>query len=110
MRFLIDAMFPPQVAQQLNSHGHDAISPGSLGLYELSDRALVALATGEQRVIVTENAKDFAWVTTCPVLIVLKSWWPAQGLTPRMTASLERWATANPEPGPWPQWLDAEFR
>ena len=110
MRFLIDAMFPPHVAQQLNSHGHDAISPGTLGLYSLSDSSLVALATAEQRVIVTENAKDFARVTTCPVLIALKSWWPIQPLAHRMTASLERWAAANPEPGPWPHWLDAEFR
>ena len=110
MRFLIDAMFPPRLAQELSSRGHDAISPGTLGLYNPPDRALVALATAEQRVLVTENAKDFAWVTSCPVLIALKSWWPAQGLADHMAASLERWSIANPEPGPWPQWLDAEFR
>jgi uncharacterized protein DUF5615 len=110
VRLFIDAMFSPQVVEQLNLHGYDAISPGTLGLYDLPYSVIVAMATEQQRVIVTESAKDFAWVTTCPVLIVLKSWWPAPGLPVRMAASLERWATATPEPGLWPQWLEGEFR
>ena len=76
----------------------------------MPDEVLIEIATTNSRVIVTENIRDFAKVTTCPVVLVRKSWWPPEALSRRLAAALERWATANPEPGPWPQWLDAEFR
>lgn len=110
MRFLVDAMFPPQVAEQLNVAGHDAVTPAQLGAHNLPDEVLVQVASAEHRVLVTENASDFAHVTTCPVLFVLKSWWPSQSLAPSLAEALERWAAAHPEPGPWPHWLEPGVR
>src|SRR5688500_18362263 len=110
MRFLIDAMFPPQVAEYLNASGHDALSPAGLGAQNLSDEVLIQIATEDRRVIVTENASDFAQVTTCAVVFVLKAWWPPQALASRLAAALDRWAAANPDPGPWPHCLQPEFR
>jgi hypothetical protein len=110
VRFLIDAMFPPQVSDSLNAHGHDAVSPAGLGAHNLPDDVLIQIGTAERRVILTENAGDFAHVATCTVLFVRKSWWPREALAFRLAASLERWAAANPDPGPWPHWLDAHLR
>ena len=110
MRFLIDAMFPPEVAEQLSASGHDAVSPAGLGLESLSDSSLIEIATAQRRVIVTENASDFADVTTCAVVLVRKSWWPPHALAPKLYTALAQWAEAHPDPGPWPRWLDAEFR
>ena len=110
MRFLIDAMLPPGVIDYLNASGHDAVSPSELGASNLADDVLIEIATAEGRVIVTENASDFAHVSTCPVVFVRKSWWPRQALAPRLAAALTRWAEAHTEPGSWPYWLEAEFR
>ncbi len=110
MRFLIDSMLPPQVTAYLNGTGHHAVTPAILGAHNLPDDVLIELAALEQLVIVTENASDFAQVTTTPVLMVLKSWWPSESLAPRMAAALDRWAAANPRPGQWAHWLQPEFR
>ena len=77
MKFLIDAMLPPQVAVQLDVAGHTAVSPMSLGDQELTDKALIELSESEGLVLVTENVKDFSAVTTCTILFVLKEWWPS---------------------------------
>ena len=110
MRFLIDAMLPPRVAEYLNSKGHDAVSPMDLGAHNLPDDVLIQIATADRRVIVTENASDFAQVTTCPVVFVRKAWWPPQTLAPGLSSALDRWADANPEPGPWGHWLESNLR
>jgi hypothetical protein len=110
VRFLIDAMFPPQVKDHLNASGHDALSPVELGAHNLPDDVLIEIATADRRVIVTENASDFAQVTTCPVVFARKSWWPRHMLASKLASALDRWASANPNPGPWPHWLEAEFR
>lgn len=110
MRFLIDAMLPPAVAELLNAAGHDATTPLQLGAHTLSDDVLVELAVEEDRVIVTENASDFSAVTACTVLFVRKSWWPSPSLVPKLGEALVRWAAANPEPGSWPHWLAADLR
>ena len=52
----------------------------------------------------TENASDFAAVMDCPVLFVLKSWWATGSQAQDLAAALDRWAKANPEPGPWSHW------
>lgn len=103
-------MLPPEVAELLNAAGHDATTPLRLGAHNLPDDALVQAAAGQERVIVTENASDFAAVDACPVLFVLKSWWPSRSLAPRLAAALDRWAKANPAPGKWPHWLPATLR
>ena len=110
MRFLIDSMLPPRVAELLSDAGHDATTPSLLGAHNLPDEILVQLAAADRRVIVTENASDFAAVTTCSVLFVRKSWWPASSLASRLAAALERWASANPAPGPFAHWLPEELR
>ena len=103
-------MLPPSVADLLEAAGHDATTPARLGAHNLPDDVLVQLDAVDGSVIVTENAADFASVTTCPVLFVLKSWWPTTSLSSKLASALDRWATANPEPGPWPNWLAADLR
>jgi len=110
LKFLVDAMLPPSVAERLNELGHDATTPTDHGAHNLSDDAVIEVASEEHRVIVTENASDYAAVTTCPVLFVRKSWWPTTTLSQRLAAAIDRWATSNPEPGPWSHWLAAELR
>jgi hypothetical protein len=80
-----------------------------LGAHNLPDEVLIQLAGAEGRVIVTENASDFA-AADGSVVFVRKSWWPQGSLTSRLAMALDRWAEANPEPGPWPHWLPADLR
>lgn len=110
MRFLIDSMLPPRVAELLGAAGHDATTPTQLGAHNLPDDVLVQLAAAADRVIVTENASDFAATTACPVLLVRKAWWPAASLAETLAGALDRWAKANAEPGRWAHWLPAELR
>ena len=110
MKFLIDSMLPPNTATLLNECGHNATTPEQHGAHNLPDDVLIDLATAERRVIVTENASDFATVSICPVLFVRKSWWPPTSLAQRLAAALDRWARTNPDPGPWPHWLPARLR
>jgi len=110
LKFLIDSMLPPQVADLLNTADQDATTPARLGAHNLSDDVLVLLAAADERVIVTENASDFAPATACPVLLVRKLWWPNESLARKLAAALQRWATANPEPGPWSHWLPSDLR
>lgn len=110
MKFLVDSMLPPQIAVHLEEIGHDAVTPAAAGAHNLPDDVLIGLASVERRVIVTENASDFAGTTACTVLLVRKSWWPSEALAPRIAAALDRWAAANADPGSWAQWLEAEFR
>jgi len=109
VKFLIDSMLPPLVAELLRTAGHDAVTPTQLGAHNLSDEVLVELAAGDYRVIVTENARDFAAVVSCPVLLVRKSWWPSTSLAKNLAVAVQRWVTANAEPGPWAHWLAAEL-
>lgn len=103
-------MLPPETAERLKTSGHDATTPADLGAHNLPDEVLIELAAADGRVIVTENASDFAAVTTCPVLFVRKAWWPSESLAARLAGAVDRWASANRQPGPWSHWLDAELR
>jgi predicted nuclease of predicted toxin-antitoxin system len=110
VKFLIDSMLPPQVADKLNQLGHDAVPPTGMGVHNLPDEVLIELASAEGRVIVTENASDFARATASPVLLVRKSWWPTDAIASRVVAALDRWGAANPAPGCWAHWLESELR
>ncbi len=110
MRFLIDAMLPPSAVELLADLDHDAVTPPMLGAHDLPDDALVLLAAADGRVVVTENASDFALVTDCPVVLVRKSWWPTRSLAHDLASALDRWARANPDPGPWAHWFPVELR
>lgn len=103
-------MLPPSVIRLLEDLGHDAVIPVQLGAHDLPDDELVRLAAAGGRVVVTENASDFATVTDCPVVFVLKSWWPSGSLPSRLAGALDRWAQQNPEPAPWAHWLPAGLR
>lgn len=103
-------MLPPVVAELLEASGHDATTPSKLGAHNLPDEVLIEFATVERRVIVTENASDFASVGGCPVLLVRKSWWQSRSLPERLAAAVGRWALVNPEPGPWAHWMPADCR
>ena len=93
-------MLPPDVTKLLDATGHDAASPALLGAHNLPDDTLVQLAASDGRVIVTENANDFAAVTTSVVLFVRKSWWPSASLTTPLTAAIGGWTAANLDPDP----------
>jgi predicted nuclease of predicted toxin-antitoxin system len=110
VKFIVDAMFPGEVAGYLAQAGHEAVTPIALGAHTLPDSALIEIATVEGLVIVTENAADFADVATCTVLLVRKNWWLRQQLASRLAAAIDRWAVANPAPGPWAHWLDSSLR
>ena len=103
-------MLPPAAAELLVDDGHDATTPYQLGAHNLPDDDLIRIATVEGRVIVTENASDFASATTCPVLFVRKSWWPPSSLSSKLAAAVDRWAKQNPEPGSFAHWLPADLR
>jgi predicted nuclease of predicted toxin-antitoxin system len=110
VKFLIDAMLPPEVASRLRQAGHEAAVPADLGAHNLPDDHLIQTASAEGLVIVTENVSDFAGVVSCPVVLVRKTWWSRQALAAGLSAALNRWAEENPEPGHWARWLEAKFR
>lgn len=59
MRFLLDELYPPAVAEQLRRHGHDAVSVQELERSGTSDKDLWSqVVQDDERVFVTENAKD----------------------------------------------------
>lgn len=116
MRFLVDEMFSPQVAEQLRAAGHDARHVSDASLVAAEDARVLDLAAVEQRVLVTENAIDFvpllderaaAGVQTTPVLIALKRRLPrpAGALVHVLVQRLSRWADDHPEPYGHVHWL-----
>ena len=110
MKFLVDSMLPPRVSELLQDAGHDAVTPRDLGGHNLSDQQLIELAGQEGRVIVTENASDFAATASATVLLVRKAWWPVGSMAADMAAAMDRWAGEHPEPGRWAHWLWADLR
>ena len=110
MRFLIDSMLPPRVANLLSAAGHDATTPTQLGAHNLPDDTLVELAAADNRVIVTENASDFAAITACPVPLCRKPRRLAASLAETVAGVLDRWAKANAEPECWAHWLRQDQR
>lgn len=103
-------MLPPDTAELLAGAGHDATTPVQLGAHNLPDETLIALAAAEHRVVVTENASDFASANVCPVLLVRKSWWPQGSLAVKLADAVDRWARVNEQPGDWSHWLAAGLR
>jgi uncharacterized protein with PIN domain len=110
MRFFLDAMLPHQASDILRALGHEATSPAERKNPELPDRDIIEAAISEGWIIVTENWSDFVPVRDSTVILVNKQWWSKQPVHVRLASALVRWAEANPEPGPWPQWLPPEFR
>lgn len=105
MKFLLDEMFPPQVAQGLRESGHDAVHVGEVGLTATEDKEVAAVARTQQRAMVTENVVDYAAERDVVLVFVLKKNLPAgraQGAA--LVTVLDEWARANPEPYVGPHW------
>ena len=98
MRFLIDQMFPHATCELLNDRGHDAVHVRHRGVDARPDAEVVAVAAAEERVIVTDNVKDFAGVHGVTILCVLKSWLPPQGMHVHLAELLDKWAMTHPKP------------
>jgi len=59
-RFLIDENLSPMLASHLRHvHGYDAVHVNEAALGGASDRAVLAYAIAENRIVVTGNADDF---------------------------------------------------
>lgn len=109
MRFLIDEMFSVDVADRLRAAGHDAVHVREVDLAATDDADILRFAAADERIVVTENAVDFLprldeliaeGAMVSAVVIALKSRLPrtAGGLAARLTAKLNAWAGANPDP------------
>lgn len=60
MRFFIDECLSPQLAIRLNSTGqHDAVHPLHVGRRGAPDYRVLAWCIEEDRIIVSQNARDF---------------------------------------------------
>lgn len=60
MRLLLDEMYPPAIAEQLRSRGHDvAAVTERTELRALPDAAVFAEAQQQRRAVATENVADF---------------------------------------------------
>ena len=98
MRFLIDEMFPAMTCDLLKKRGHDAVHVRDRGVNARPDREVAAVAASEDRVLVTENVKDFAAANDVAVVCVLKSRLPANGMAEHLARLLDHWSTENPDP------------
>jgi predicted nuclease of predicted toxin-antitoxin system len=60
LRLLVDECLSPRIALRLNATGrHDAVHPLHVGRRAEPDHRVVAWSLEEDRVIVTENGRDF---------------------------------------------------
>lgn len=98
MRFLVDEMFPPATCGHLTEHGHDAVHVRDRGLDGRPDDEVAALARAEDRVLVTENVKDFGPRPGLTVVCVLKSRLPASGMASHLSTVLATWASRDEHP------------
>jgi Domain of unknown function (DUF5615) len=98
VRFLIDEMFPQLTCKLLAERGHDAVHVRDRGVDSRPDSEVAAVATSENRALVTESVKDFAAEHNLTVVCVLKSRLPAAGMAEHLAQLLDTWATANPQP------------
>ena len=76
MKFFIDECLSPQVAIRLSESGkHEAVHPLHIGRRGEDDAVVLARCIAEDRIVVTENAKDFrklaARETIHPGLVIM---------------------------------------
>ena len=104
-------MLPRAAGEQLNRHGHDAVSAYDLDLAGADDADVFSRAVAEDRVLVTENFADYSLLLRerlgadepcVPVLFVRKSDLPpGRALAVRLADHLKTWAAANPDLQRW---------
>ncbi len=116
MRFLVDEMSSEDVARLLRERGHDAVHVAEVGLRAVPDPDLLAVATSQGRVVVTENAADFvplldartaAGEAVVPVVVALKGNLPrgAGAMSHALAAKLDTWAEDTPDPYHHVHWV-----
>jgi predicted nuclease of predicted toxin-antitoxin system len=116
VKFLIDEMFGPAVADRLRAAGHDAVGVRDLGLASRDDATVLARAVRDDRVVVTVNAADFAPLLDqraaageplTPVVVVLKRNLPrgAGAMSNSLARRLGKWCDATPDPYRHLHWL-----
>ncbi len=98
MRFLIDEMFPPVTCQRLAERGHDAVHVRDRGVDARPDTDVAVVAARENRVLVTENVKDFARTEDIVIVCVLKSRLRTHGMDKHLAAVLDAWSDVNDDP------------
>jgi len=62
LKLLLDEMYSPVLAVELRARGHDVVSiqdPGHAAAAGASDAEVLAAAQAEERVLVTENIRDY---------------------------------------------------
>lgn len=107
-------MLPPATASELSRLGHDALAVADAGLSGAADDAVYASALAQNRMVVTENASDYAAMVAqrlaqdqpcVPVVLVRKADHPRGGaLAHHLANRLHEWANRNPDPYPGPHW------
>jgi hypothetical protein len=114
VRWLLDEMLPRAAAEQVNRHGHDAVSVYELDLAGAEDSDVFSRAVAEDRVLVTENFADYSLLLRdrlraeepcVPVVFVHRPDFPSGGaLAVHLADYLNTWAAANPNPYVGPHW------
>lgn len=59
MKLLLDEHYPKQIAIQLRAAGYDVITVSDSGLKRTKDEALLEISAEQERVFVSNNARDF---------------------------------------------------
>lgn len=109
MRFLLDAhVSGPRIGRGLREAGHDVRAlDQEPDLEGLDDQDVLALASSEQRILVSHNVRDFADIVRrweegqrphCGVILVCGIDHREFGLVLR---GIERWIEVYPEPSDW---------
>ena len=114
MRWLLDEMFPPAAAAELQRLGHDARGVAASALAGSPDAHIYEVAVTEGRIVVTENYPDFVTLLSdriangaphAPIVCISKVGLPdGSALGPALAQRLDAWARANPDPYPGPHW------
>jgi predicted nuclease of predicted toxin-antitoxin system len=107
LRLLLDEMLSPAIARELRGRGHDVEAIKEHPEWEaLPDADVVLVATGERRVIVTSNVRDFrvlhaelvASRTDYPGMIFIPvSFRLTKAATGRIVAALEQLLAEHPD-------------
>lgn len=102
MRFLLDEMLSPDIADRLRQLGHDAASVLEVGLAATEDAIICDRARAESRVMVTENFADYAQQHDLTLLFVRRRRFSSPAVT---SAAIIRWVEEHPAPYPGVHWL-----
>jgi predicted nuclease of predicted toxin-antitoxin system len=104
LTFLMDEDLPPKAAEVARGLGLDVISVHELGRQGISDRDQLRFASGEERIFLTRNHRDFIELSVefyrageahSGVLLVRRNL--PNDRPARIAHSLKRWADARAE-------------